>query len=305
MAENVTTRLDNLNVARQMESAGKDAKTIRLATGWERGADDKWRYEIADLEVKKDAKSNKYNRINLEDLIDAPEIFAAYPKGSFAQYDKENDDYYGYVNLDMKNITVEFVYGIINPYYDVIEKEIVLPYHYKRYIANDGYDILRTTLLHEIQHAIQDSEGFAIGANVSDEQYHNYAGEVESRNVEARHNLTPEQRREQLLRETEDVARENQIILFDELEKALAANFDVEQYDKDNGTEFGEFLNSLGKSLPQEQAHRHFHIAKTGALLNQYGIVGDITIGQKANNSSRHSTNRWHQLSRSNWIDVI
>ena len=48
-AEEVTTRLDNLNVAREMEDAKKNAKAIKMATGWERGADGKWRYEIPDL----------------------------------------------------------------------------------------------------------------------------------------------------------------------------------------------------------------------------------------------------------------
>ena len=47
-AEEATIRLDNLAIAREMESSGKDAKTIRMATGWERGADNKWRYEIPD-----------------------------------------------------------------------------------------------------------------------------------------------------------------------------------------------------------------------------------------------------------------
>ena len=47
-AEEATTRMDNLRVAREMETSGKDPKTIRLATGWERGADGKWRYEVPD-----------------------------------------------------------------------------------------------------------------------------------------------------------------------------------------------------------------------------------------------------------------
>lgn len=47
-AEEATTRLDNLGVAREMESTGKDAKSIKMATGWERGADGKWRYETED-----------------------------------------------------------------------------------------------------------------------------------------------------------------------------------------------------------------------------------------------------------------
>ena len=39
---------DNLIVAKQMENAKESAKDIRIATGWERGADGKWRYEISD-----------------------------------------------------------------------------------------------------------------------------------------------------------------------------------------------------------------------------------------------------------------
>ena len=37
-----------------MVKAGKDALAIKMATGWERGADGKWRYEIEDLKLKKD-----------------------------------------------------------------------------------------------------------------------------------------------------------------------------------------------------------------------------------------------------------
>jgi hypothetical protein len=46
--EEGTRRMDNLSVARQMENEGKDAKAIKLATGWERGGDGKWRYETMD-----------------------------------------------------------------------------------------------------------------------------------------------------------------------------------------------------------------------------------------------------------------
>ena len=48
-AEEQTIRMDNLDVAKQMEEAKKDAKAIKLATGWERGADGKWRYEMPDI----------------------------------------------------------------------------------------------------------------------------------------------------------------------------------------------------------------------------------------------------------------
>ena len=48
-AEERTTRMDFLSVARKMEEEKKDAKAIKMATGWERGADGKWRFEIPDF----------------------------------------------------------------------------------------------------------------------------------------------------------------------------------------------------------------------------------------------------------------
>jgi hypothetical protein len=36
----------SLNISKDMEYKGIDKKTINLATGWEKGTDDKWRYEI-------------------------------------------------------------------------------------------------------------------------------------------------------------------------------------------------------------------------------------------------------------------
>ena len=47
--EERTTRMDFLSVARKMEEEKKDAKAIKIATGWERGADGKWRFEIPDF----------------------------------------------------------------------------------------------------------------------------------------------------------------------------------------------------------------------------------------------------------------
>lgn len=49
------------------------------------------------------------------------------------------------------------------------------------------------------------------------EMYLSEAGEVEARNVEARINMTPEQRRQSLASETEDVARKDQLFIYDNL----------------------------------------------------------------------------------------
>ena len=56
------------------------------------------------------------------------------------------------------------------------------------------------------------------------QQYLNIVGEVEARNVQSRIDMTPQQRRETLLQQTEDVAREDQIFLRDNLGISMSLN---------------------------------------------------------------------------------
>ena len=76
-AQNDAVAMGNLDVARKMEDEGKDSKAIWLDTGWERGKDGKWRNEIPDAKATdidpRDAKT-------LGELIDAPELFESYPE---------------------------------------------------------------------------------------------------------------------------------------------------------------------------------------------------------------------------------
>ena len=326
-AEEATIRLDNLAVARQMEEAGKDAKAIKLATGWERGKDNLWRYEVPD-NIKFDKsrnvdfdkrhpehvrykellhkrnmailigetpltedeqteydrlatiyrKSELHNSRKLKDYLDAPELFDAYPQ--------------------LKDVELVFIEAEDEGNYDGTSKTIT--------VGNKGN--VQSVIIHEIQHAIQEIEGFAEGGNertgdklrkkakawswkrrleakekeypelagtleiqklveqeYKDEDiedwmpsedirtqgfnlyvrgydnegyesaynqldkigiankksdmrtYSRLAGEVEARNVEARMDMSEEERRATLAAETEDVAREDQIILMDGL----------------------------------------------------------------------------------------
>ena len=152
-AEEVSTRLDNLAVAREMEEAKKDAKAIKMATGWERGADGKWRYEIPDAKikdtidvgggniVKRYEEGMLWNDGKLEDAVDAPKLFEAYPQ--------------------LKNIKIHtdavMNYMPSNGYYNPQTNTITI------HAADLKY--LNSILNHEIQHAIQNIEGFAQGGN--------------------------------------------------------------------------------------------------------------------------------------------
>ena len=168
-------------VAESMETQGKSVEAIRLATGWERGADGQWRYEIPDIQIKENAFrvireadaardaeqaalwertdlsddeyvdrdvaiAEKYENqtltTKLEDVVDAPELFRAYPQ--------------------LKELKVEFgrLSGNARGYYAPGSKTIRLPRR-----ADILQNATRSTLAHEIQHAIQDIEGFASGAS--------------------------------------------------------------------------------------------------------------------------------------------
>lgn len=280
-AQEATARMDNLAVARDMEQSWKDAAKIKLATGWERGADGKWRYEIPDAKIKDtlemEGKSFKRDESNmlwtsgkLGNVVEAPDLFDAYPQLK-----------------DVRLETDEILNGEgSNGYYDPKRNVIV--------IHADKLKYLNGILNHEIQHAIQRIEGFAQGGNSDmlqernaervnelqrlrseieqevaegntdrEEQleeidlelgdydpeiggydyYRHLSGEVEARNVERRMKMTPEERRTSLASTTEDVAREDQIFLYDNLDVAGRDARISESAEEDGTTEGGEAAN--------------------------------------------------------------
>ena len=151
-AEEISTRLDNLSVARRMEEAGKDAKTIKMATGWERGSDGKWRYETGDAKIKDtielDGKTFKrydedmlWTSGKFGDVVDAPELFKAYPELRDVRIETDA------VLNDMPSN------GEYNPRTNTIT------------IHSDDLKYQNSILNHEIQHAIQHIEGFETGGS--------------------------------------------------------------------------------------------------------------------------------------------
>jgi len=377
-AQEATTRMDNLKVAREMEEAGKDTKTIRLATGWERGADGKWRYETNDGQINTDALKELERNNNLSnqdvtfDLVTYKKenngtytIFmrkkGAESTRDFAHYrdlsegelrsiieddavvlrilNGEGDESMIGENLDdAKEIQVEFTTFITGavPLTDIaIDTELFKAYPQLKDVVvrlnkslgvdasysvmSDGMKVIsigmvwnrtKSSIFHEIQHAIQEIEGFARGGNTrqfeidnatkividifeqegskqkardrierlmkannpeymdrvlfilnsasenqlnqiikdnklsSQEKYRRLAGEVEARNIQSRLSLTPEQRRETLLAETEDVSREDQIFLYENSTAQSAVD-----YTSDNEKMAAiERLNSKSKS---------------------------------------------------------
>lgn len=189
-AANDETAMQNLDIAKEMEQAGKDAKTIWAATGWENGVDGKWRNEIKDATPKEIAKGKRVFKVG--DIIDASDLFASYPeikdykvtfkkiKGAVGQFMREDktvaiDPDYGLtykLTEDQQNevnkATLDYIRneGVSSERKALAYKKKLWEETGERTLSDDGLD----TILHELQHAIQAIEGFAKGGNTNNEK---------------------------------------------------------------------------------------------------------------------------------------
>ena len=152
-AEESTIRMDNLIIANDMEKAGKNALSIKRATGWERGADNKWRYEIEDFRLSNKLRNiindnswyyEYHKELILRDIVyskDLHVIEKLYP---------ELLDYNVKLTKDPNNGRAASI--------SIDNKTIRLCVAYDDYIIRDAF-------VHEIQHFIQNAEGFAKGGS--------------------------------------------------------------------------------------------------------------------------------------------
>lgn len=180
--------------AEAMEKAGTDARTIWQETGTFKGVDGKWRQEIDD------STSSFLASKKATDYI-AGASTAEYPIGPISN------------SLDHK--------GLSESYPDVMEirarlKKGMSGAYFPQTGFGEGFNIpsldSRSMALHEIQHAIQQRQGFASGGGYEDEMYKALAGEAEARAVQKRMNLTAEQRRALFPFDSFDVPPAKQIV---------------------------------------------------------------------------------------------
>lgn len=192
--------LDRVGIAEAMETNGKDALAIKMATGWERGVDNKWRYEIPDIELKDFGtvvgnlnrrldpplrNEEEYTQNNfvvtlgaiVEGGMDSP-LLQAYP--SLARIPVFTDDYIP-ANALASHTYQENTLGYVN----AIDSFGLIDMSTGNYLfpefQMDGGDLVNSiylneknptarqrvtgTLVHEIQHLIQRIEGFSQGGN--------------------------------------------------------------------------------------------------------------------------------------------
>ena len=215
-----------LEKAMELEKDGTDSEKIRKETGWFKGYDGKWRFEIdnSELKFKTDIEKNRAAAIELAKMkVKSAELEEKIVNNTATK--AEENEYY---NLDEKMI--EYRKGV--KLSDVINhpklfeaypqlKNVDVYYEISSvnrgvYSSNGNVIMLnpmhtideqKEAIIHEIQHAIQGIENFANGSNLeywknlgySDEEamamYYNTAGEREARDASARRDYNAEQRK--------------------------------------------------------------------------------------------------------------
>ena len=139
-----------LDTAREMLKNGVDSETVRKETGWFEGYDGKWRFEIDDSDAvwhldtaKPDAERLHYfgERIyKLGDLLEHPALYESYPALKDATV---------WVNPDSEDSG--YVVGRNTDTFAV------------KSLQNTNFT--KDVFIHEIQHLVQNIEGFAAGAS--------------------------------------------------------------------------------------------------------------------------------------------
>ena len=251
--------MSDLNSAKAMERHGRSKEWIKSITGWERGVDGKWRYEMEDLELN----DNFFEAKTIGDAVKESRLLTAYPdlKDAKVLFVYKNPATDAWLNSDKNEFYVE--------YSSPAEAAVALAHEIQHYIQikegfaegssmeffdkekdfdflsevfNINNDSSLDNLLDNIDKSKKDTPKFraynsvyiltASGYTVKDAKaklisdmgqdpnsffgkYKRTAGEVEARNVERRMNMSLSDRLATLASATEDVAREDQIIIFD------------------------------------------------------------------------------------------
>jgi len=135
-----TDRFRKINEAEDLFAQGKNNREVFNQTGVFKGADGQLRFEIDDRKSKVMDAVPAGTELKLGEYLDHPDLYALYPNLKKTPIKFKN-------KLDMEGR------GSFSP----SSKTITL--------AIDDPSKMRSVLMHEVQHAVQDKEGFSGGSN--------------------------------------------------------------------------------------------------------------------------------------------
>ena len=140
-----------------MEEEGIDSEQIYFATGWERGTDKNWRYEAEPIKL---TQKGIEDLIDKDDIVSLASLIEARPSDMPRSKDNETLlDFYP----QLKDVDVLIAPYGSRTFYSYNEKVIQI----SKNVVDLGMDEFYLTIVHEVQHAVQHIEGFAVGAGLS------------------------------------------------------------------------------------------------------------------------------------------
>ena len=179
--------LEALDAAEEMERRDVDAETIRQQTGWFRGRDGKWRFEIDDsgMEYRREGDANLRRESGYQRLTELTGKWEASMSGGEALTESERaemdrlEEEYGERVYEERYLLSDFIeHSELYDNYPQLRYTSLafdeLPdgtsgyYNYEDgaiHLSNKFIGEPRDVLIHEIQHAIQRYEGFTRGAS--------------------------------------------------------------------------------------------------------------------------------------------
>ena len=146
--------------AERLEGLGFSPAFVLRKTGWQRGFDNLWRYEIPDLQVPKSFFELKEDDgLKLKDFPGTEALVSAYPS-------------LGDVRIVIRNDISKTHNGIFHPGTREIHinKELIELKVKNKKLQGPIEEAIRRTVVHEVQHAIQTLEGFARGTSPKEQR---------------------------------------------------------------------------------------------------------------------------------------
>lgn len=245
-----TANLEKLKNAQEMETLGADMKSIRKATGWFKGMDGKWRFEIDDSEMTYHRGGDAAFSRDHPDYAEYQKLMRKWMTGEVTaeeetrlrQLDETWGREYGRLSerVDRGNATLEDILdheALFRAYPQLRRTKVEFadmpkntmgsysPSQNLITLSNELRNAPESTLVHEIQHAIQNAEGFTRGSNREYWEEKLTSGDkIQSKGFQ--------DAREKLIQFQLDKANEEALALKDKIEQAGELDDDLTEYDR-------------------------------------------------------------------------
>lgn len=268
------------NKALSMQNNGIDNESIRKATNWFQDKNGDWKFEITDkdMSLKPKIKLEAGKTYELGDILNHDLLFEAYPELKKYKVEIRERKANGSFNRENKNI--------------VINTKLL-----------NNTKAFEGTLIHEIQHAIQNIEGFEGGTSSKKSRlrYYNSLGEIEATNTKERFlaekynnknmaEIAPESSKEKPQHKDLQKYLNNRNLL-DKIKDYM--------YNKTN--EKGGISHEISEKIDMEHTNENNRLVDGRRRVESENNSGSFSLEKRLERNYALSTKDWQQFVESNY----